>query len=59
MHTPKGSGVAHFLIDYGMENDLLWVIALDNGGQIWCLPNQQVRLYQNESIGRKKEERNE
>lgn len=59
MHTPKGPGIAQFLIDYGMENDLLWVIALDDGGQIWCFPNWEVRLYQNESVGRKKEQKND
>ena len=26
MQTPKGDGLAHFVIDYGPESDLLWVI---------------------------------
>jgi len=24
LSTPKGDAYAHFLIDYGMEEDLLW-----------------------------------
>ena len=52
MKTTRGSGVALFLIDYGMEADLMWVVALNDTGQVWCFPNWDVRIYQNESIGR-------
>ena len=27
--TPKGRAVAHFLIDYGIENELMWVCFQD------------------------------
>ena len=32
LHTPKGDGWAHFLIDYSQEHDLLWVVFLNKGG---------------------------
>ena len=47
----KGSGLAKFLIDYGPENDLLWVVLMDNG-EIWCAPNPKVRLRSNWTMGR-------
>jgi len=33
---------------------LLWVVGLDDGGEIWCVPNPQVRLQANWSMGRSK-----
>jgi hypothetical protein len=53
MHVEsKGSGLALAVIDYGPEHQLLWVIALDAGGEIWCVPNPQVRMQANWSLGR-------
>jgi hypothetical protein len=49
----KGAGYAVAVIDYGQEFDLLWVVALDEGGEIWCAPNPQVRMQNNWSMGRK------
>ncbi len=49
--TPKGPGIAHFIIDYGIEHDILWVIFLDNG-ECWTYPNTQIRAEQNISAGR-------
>ena len=51
MTCPRGSGLASFLIDEGLESDLQWVIFLDNG-EIWTFPNYQVRLKQNITAGR-------
>lgn len=42
------------VIDYGAEFDLLWVVGMDDGGEIWCVPNPQVRLKANWSMGRGK-----
>ena len=50
----KGPGYAFGLIDYGPEHHLLWVTALDAGGEIWSAPNPQVRLQENWSLGRKR-----
>jgi hypothetical protein len=54
MHTPKGDGLAHFVIDYGPEADLLWVVFMDADGACWSVPNPEVRLQFNWSMGRRK-----
>jgi hypothetical protein len=53
MKTSKGAGLAFAVIDYGIEHDLLWVVALDDSGEIWCMPNSEVRISANWSIGRR------
>lgn len=55
LQTPKGPGWAHFLIDYGPEHDLLWTVFLDDGGACWTVPNQEVRLSPNWSVGRREQ----
>ena len=52
MDTPKGSGLALAVIDYGLEHSLLWVVAKDDNGEIWCVPNEGVRMQKNWSAGR-------
>lgn len=52
--TPKGRAMAHFLIDYGMENDLMWVVFQDDTGECWTWENAQIRARINQTIGRKK-----
>jgi len=52
LHTDKGDGLAHLVIDYGPEHHLLWVVFLDDGGACWTLPNPQVRGQRNETMGR-------
>ena len=51
----RGKGMAIAVIDYGPEFDLLWVTAMDDGGEIWCVPNPQVRMQANWSMGRRRE----
>ncbi len=53
MNTPKGSGYAHFVIDYGPESSLLWVVFMDSDGACWSVPNEEIRMTQNWSIGRR------
>lgn len=53
----RGNGTAVAVIDYGAEFDLLWVVGFDDGGEIWCVPNPQVRLQANWSMGRSKASR--
>lgn len=48
----RGTGLAHFLIDYGPEHHQYWTIAFDAGGELWTLPNPQVRLQINRTMGR-------
>lgn len=50
----RGKGCAIAVIDYGPEHNLLWVVGMDEGGEIWCVPNPQVRLQTNWSMGRTK-----
>lgn len=52
MITEKGPGQAIMVIDRGDEHHLLWVVVLDRGGEIWCIPNTGVRGFANYSIGR-------
>jgi hypothetical protein len=50
--TPKGNGLAWFLIDPGMEHDLQWVVALDENGEIWTFQNREVRAHKNITMQR-------
>jgi len=50
----RGSGYALAVIDYGPEHHLIWVIALDETGEIWSAPNPQVRMQSNWTMGRRK-----
>jgi len=50
--TPKGDGLAHIVIDYGPEHDLLWVVFIDNSGECWTYPNPQIRAVKNITMGR-------
>jgi len=48
----KGKGHAIAVIDYGEEHNLVWVTAIDENGEIWCVPNALVRLRANWTLGR-------
>jgi hypothetical protein len=50
--TPKGTGLAHFLIDYGHEHNLQWVVAQDGTGECWTWENPQIRFAKNITMGR-------
>jgi hypothetical protein len=50
--TPKGNGLAHLVIDDGIEHSLLWVVFQDEGGECWCWRNQDVHATTNITIGR-------
>lgn len=52
MNCPKGDGLAIFVIDYGIEHSLMWVIGIDNNREIWTFPNEKVKLQKNITIGR-------
>jgi hypothetical protein len=49
----NGQGYAFAVIDYGQEHNLIWVVALDASGEIWCAPNPKVRMQNNWTMGRK------
>ncbi len=45
--TPKGEGLALFIIDYGIEHNLCWVVALNASSEIWTYQNSDVRACKN------------
>ena len=51
--TPRGTGLAKFLIDNGPEADLQWVCFLESG-EVWTFGNTEVRAAENITLGRKK-----
>jgi hypothetical protein len=57
--TPDGKGMAHMVIDYGVEHDLLFVVFQDDGGECWCWQNKYIRAGTNITIGRTKEKSDE
>lgn len=52
LNSPRGSCWAHFLIDGGVETDLLWVTFLDDGGECWTWSNKDIRAQKNITLGR-------
>jgi hypothetical protein len=54
METSKGPGWAHFVIDYGPEAALLWAVFMDKDGACWVVPNSEVRMFFNWTMGRRK-----
>jgi hypothetical protein len=56
LEISKGSGWAHFVIDYGPEAALLWVVFMDADGACWTVPNTEVRMSYNWTMGRRKPE---
>jgi hypothetical protein len=49
VETPKGRGMAHFLIDPGVEHHLQWVCFIDETGECWTFDNPQIRLQNNQT----------
>jgi hypothetical protein len=48
--TPKGKAICHWVIDYGFENDLVWVCVIRDGqhtGEIWSYNNADIRVEHN------------
>lgn len=54
---PTGKGVANLLEPGHRDDDIVWIIELDENGQIWCVPNRYVRAPRNITYGRKSEHR--
>jgi hypothetical protein len=52
LKTTRGTGVAWFITDYGIEHDLQWTVALDDSGEIWNFKNQEIRAQKNITQGR-------
>jgi hypothetical protein len=52
LETPRGHGLAHFMIDYGPELHLMWTVFIDATGECWTFQNPDIRAAKNYSLGR-------
>jgi hypothetical protein len=52
VHTPKGKAFCHYIIDYSMDNHLMFVCFLDESGECWTFSNPEIRIQNNPTIGR-------
>ena len=52
LDTPRGKGMAHMVIDYGIEYDLIYVTFIDETGECWLFRNPEIRLQKNLTFGR-------
>ncbi len=52
LETPRGKGLAHFMIDYGPEHHLMWTVFIDATGECWTFQNPDIRACKNISLGR-------
>jgi hypothetical protein len=52
LNSPKGLCLAHFLIDYGIEDDLYWTVFQQDTGECWTWNNKDIRAQKNITIGR-------
>jgi hypothetical protein len=50
--SDKMKGYVFMVIDYSQEHDILFTCAMDNG-EIWTLPNKEIRFDKNISLDRK------
>ncbi len=55
LQTPKGKGLAWFVIDYGIEHDLMYTVAIHDTGELWTFSNRDVRATKNITVNRVKE----
>lgn len=55
LQTPSGPGWCYFVIDYGPETSLIWVVFLDHSGECLSVPNPEIRLSWNWTMGRRPE----
>lgn len=49
----NAKGLCHFIVDYGPEHHVLWGVALADSGEVWWVPNTEVRMEANWSMGRR------
>lgn len=50
VNTPHGDGIALFIIDYGMQENTIWVVALEDDGRVLHYNSNQIRLTKNNTI---------
>ena len=47
VETNLGKGIALFLMDYGIQNNTIWIVALERSGEIKHFDSNQIRLVEN------------
>lgn len=52
VNTPKGSGEAWFILDYGPEFDTMMGVCIDQTGEIWIYKISELRGLKNITLGR-------
>ena len=52
---PTGKGIANLIEPGHHDDDVIWIIDLNETGQTWCVPNRFVRAPANITYGRKSE----
>jgi hypothetical protein len=52
---PRGSCIAYFITDYGIDFNLHWLCCFDKGGGWYSIPNQLIRGLESATLGRTKE----
>ena len=45
-------GHAFAIIDYGPEADLIFIVVM-SAGEVWCVPNKDIRVASNWTLGRR------
>jgi hypothetical protein len=50
--TPKGPALAYFLIDYGLDYDLMFVCFIDETRECWTFRGPEIRAVENLTMGR-------
>lgn len=53
LDTPKGFGWAHFLIDYGQEHHLQWIVFIEKTRECWTVQNPEIKIASNWTMGRR------
>jgi len=48
--TPHGDGIVLFIMDYGMQNNTVWVVALEDDGLVKHYDSNQIKLCPNNTI---------
>ena len=51
--TPRGFAHAHIMIDIGIDHDLQWVCFIVATGECWTYQNKNIKLVDNETMGRR------
>lgn len=49
----RGNGMAIGWLDYSEEHNLIWIVAMNDTGEVWLEQNQNIRLLNNYTMGRK------